>query len=99
MVASLCRRTIDVRTHPVSAIEGRPAAQRFSRRAAKNILLGVVWKSAAHKRRAATERIAFRRFPAVLPGTVKIHPVRSGLLHPAMIGVIPFGTDLLCRTA
>lgn len=97
--ASLLRRAIHVRAYAVSAIQHRAMAQRFSRRAAENILRRIVGKSATQKRRAAALRVAFRRFPTVLPRTVKIHAVRRGRLHRCMIGVITIGNDLLRGTA
>src|SRR5260370_32454076 len=94
IAASLFRRAIHVRAHIVSAVEDRAMTPRCSPRAAQNILFGIVGKSAAHKRRAATERIALRGLPAVLPGTVKLHAPHAPRLHRRMIGVVAIGDEL-----
>src|SRR6266446_5221480 len=97
--AGFFRRAVHPGTHTVPAIQHRAMAQRFSRRAAENILRGIVWKRAAQESSAATLRVAFRRLPTVLPRTVKIHAARCSRLHRRMIGVITVGYDLLRRTA
>src|SRR5207244_11522283 len=97
--AAYFRSGLRPESHTVPAIQHRAMAQRFSRRAAENILRGIVWKRAAQESGAATLRVAFCGLPAVLPRTIKIHAARCGRLHRRMIGVITIGNDLpTCTT-
>src|SRR5947208_5385562 len=54
VAAGFFRRAMHTGTYTVPAIQHRALAQRFSRRAAENILRRIVEKSATHERRAAT---------------------------------------------
>jgi len=64
-------------------------AQRFlPRGSGKHPVQHREGKALTHERRAAALRVAFRRFPTVLPRSVKIHAMRCGRLHRGVIGVI-----------
>jgi hypothetical protein len=59
-----------------------------------DVVLGVVRKRTTDKRSTAAMGVMFRRFPAILPGTIEIDLGGLSGLYGGMIGVVTIGHDL-----
>src|SRR6202140_4540409 len=91
-----CRlwRAVHVRMYAVLAIQYCVMSEDLSGRTGEAVALGIEGKRAGQELGATALRIAFDRFPAILPRSIEVHPASCRRLHRRVIGVVAIGHDL-----